>query len=116
MMISSAEAEVTVCCPSTEYKPLGWGTTLSKTHDMPKKSRAAREEPDKLFAILAEYTEFAEFMRILRSIATNVHKRLSRTRKSSIMPKLRLVRLSEGKRGISGRHGQDSLVECIRFP
>jgi len=26
-------------------KPLGWGTTLSKTHDMPKKARAAREQP-----------------------------------------------------------------------
>ena len=26
-------------------KPLGWGTTLSKTHDMPKKTRPAREKP-----------------------------------------------------------------------
>ena len=26
-------------------KPLGWGTTLSKTHDMPKKVRPAREQP-----------------------------------------------------------------------
>ena len=51
-------------------KPLGWGTTLSKT----KKSRAAREQPDKLFAILAEHTEFAELMRILRSITNNIHK------------------------------------------
>jgi len=25
-------------------KPLGWGTTLSKTHDMPKKARTAREQ------------------------------------------------------------------------
>jgi len=37
---------------------------------MPKKSRAAREEPDKLFAILAEHTVFAELMRIY----TNIHK------------------------------------------
>jgi len=37
---------------------------------MPKKSRAAREHPDKLFAILAEHTEFAELMRIY----TNIHK------------------------------------------
>jgi len=29
---------------------------------------------DKLFAILAEHTEFADLMRILRSIATNIHK------------------------------------------
>jgi len=55
-------------------KPSLWGTTLSKNHDMPKKSRAAREQPDKLFAILAEHTEFAELMRILRSITTNIHK------------------------------------------
>jgi len=41
---------------------------------MPKKSRAAREQPDKLFAILAEHTEFAELMRILKSITTNIHK------------------------------------------
>jgi len=41
---------------------------------MPKKSLAAREQPDKLFAILAEHTEFAELMRILRSITTNIHK------------------------------------------
>jgi len=41
---------------------------------MPKKSQAAREQPDKLFAILAEHTEFAELMRILRSITTNIHK------------------------------------------
>ena len=26
-------------------KPLGWGTTLSKTHDMPKKARPACEQP-----------------------------------------------------------------------
>jgi len=26
-------------------KPLRWGTTLSKTHDMPKKARVAREQP-----------------------------------------------------------------------
>jgi len=39
---------------------------------MPKKpeSRAAREQPDKLFAILAEHTVFAELMRIY----TNFHK------------------------------------------
>jgi len=43
-------------------KPSGWGTTLSKTHDMPKKSRAAREQPDRLFAILAEHTEFADLI------------------------------------------------------
>ena len=55
-------------------KPSGWGTTLSKTHDMPKQSRAAREQPDRLFAILAEHTEFAELMRTLRSITTNIHK------------------------------------------
>ena len=41
---------------------------------MPRKSRAAREQPDKLFAILAEHTEFAELMCILRSITTNIHK------------------------------------------
>jgi len=58
------------CCTST--KPSAWGTILSKTHDMPKKSRAAREQPDKLFAILAEHTEFAELMRIY----TNIHKSL----------------------------------------
>ena len=29
---------------------------------------------DKLFVILAEHTEFADLMRILRSIATNIHK------------------------------------------
>jgi len=29
---------------------------------------------DKLFAILAEHTEFADLMRILRSITTNIHK------------------------------------------
>jgi len=57
------------CCPST--KPSGWDTTLSKTHDMPKKSRAAREQPDKLFAILADHTEFStELMRIY----TKIHK------------------------------------------
>jgi len=56
------------CCPST--KPSGWVTTLSKTHDMPNKSRVAREQPDKLFAILAEHTEFAELM----CIYTNIHK------------------------------------------
>jgi len=54
-------------------KPSGWDTTLSKTHDMPKQSRAAREQPDRLFLILAEHTEFAEIMRILRSITTNIH-------------------------------------------
>jgi len=37
---------------------------------MPKKSWAAREQPDKLFAILAEHTEFAELMRIY----INIHK------------------------------------------
>jgi len=37
---------------------------------MPKKSRAAREQPDKPFAILPEHTEFAELMRIY----TNIHK------------------------------------------
>jgi len=41
---------------------------------MPKKSRASREQPDKLFAILTEHTEFAKLMRILRSITTNIHK------------------------------------------
>ena len=45
-------------------------------------------QPDKLFAILAEPTEFAELLCILRSITTNIHKRMSRVRKSSIMPKL----------------------------
>jgi len=96
---------------------------------MPKKSPAAREQPDKLFAILAEHTEFAELMRIY-----------TRARKPSIMPKL--VRLSQGNHGcercllitespktpghyryliwatmeLTGRHGQDSLVEPIRFP
>jgi len=29
---------------------------------------------NKLFAILAEHTELADLMRILRSIATNIHK------------------------------------------
>ena len=29
---------------------------------------------DKLFTILAEHTEFADLMRILRSITTNIHK------------------------------------------
>jgi len=57
-----------------QTKPSGWGTTLSKTHDVPKKSRAAREQKDKLFAILAEHKEFAELMHILRSIITNIHK------------------------------------------
>ena len=123
-------------------KPLGWGTTVSKTHDMPKKARPARESSpgptllakqvpemwgdlnvkyvaadnaaemgcmgryldkgkapdrddpdglpargikmggclahllDKLFAILAGHTEFDELMRILRSIAVNMHKSL----------------------------------------
>jgi len=37
---------------------------------MPKKSRAAREQPDKLFAILAQHMEFVELMRIY----TNIHK------------------------------------------
>jgi len=46
---------------------------------------------DKLFAILAEHTEFDE----LRSIVTNI----SRVRKPSIMPKR--VQLSQGNHGIS---------------
>jgi len=41
---------------------------------MPKKSRGARDQPVKLFAILAEHTEFAELMCILRSITTNIRK------------------------------------------
>jgi len=77
------------CRPST--KPSGWGTTLSKTHDMPKKSRATREQPDKLFAILAEHTEFAELMCIYTT-----H---TRARKPSIIPKL--VRLSHCNHGIN---------------
>ena len=31
--------------PLLPVKPLGWGTTLSKTHDMPKKARPARAQP-----------------------------------------------------------------------
>ena len=90
-----AKSWLTLLPVDKHTKPSGRGTTLSKTHDMPKKSRAAREQPDKLFAILAEHTEFAELMRILRSITTNIHKRLSRARKPSIMPKF--VRLSQGQ-------------------
>jgi len=41
---------------------------------MSKKSRAARQQLDKLFAFLAEHTEFAELMHILRPITTNIHK------------------------------------------
>jgi len=32
-------------CGSPNAKTLGWGTTPSKTRNMPKKSRAAREQP-----------------------------------------------------------------------
>jgi len=49
-------------------KTFGVGTTLSKTHHMPKKSRAAREQPDKLFAILAEHTEFADLILSTRNL------------------------------------------------
>jgi len=42
---------------------------------MPKKSRAAREQPDKLVVILAEHTEFAELMPVrMWSITTTIHK------------------------------------------
>jgi len=55
------------CCPST--KPSGWDQLFPRHSTCPK-SQAAREQPDKLFAIFAEHTEFAELMRIY----TNIHK------------------------------------------
>jgi len=84
-----AEAGSHRCRPST--KPSGWDTTLSKTHDMSKKSRATREQPGKLFAILAKHTEFAKLMCIYTTS--------TRARKPSIIPKL--VRLSQGNHGIN---------------
>ena len=84
-----AEAASHRCRPYT--KPSGWDTTLSKTHDMPKKSRATREQLDELFAILAEHTEFVELMCIYITS--------TRARKPSIIPKL--VRLSQGNHGIN---------------
>jgi len=78
MKIAEAEAGSHRCHPWT--KPSGWDATLSKTHDMPKKSRVTREQPDKLFAILAEHTEFAELMCIYTTS--------TRARRPSIIPKL----------------------------
>ena len=37
--------EVSAVAREQYTKTLGWDTTLSKTHDMPKKTRAPREQP-----------------------------------------------------------------------
>jgi len=46
--------EVTAVARRQTYKTFGVGHNFPRTTNMPKKSRAAREQPDKLFAILAE--------------------------------------------------------------
>jgi len=48
MKISSTQRlrrEVNVLPVDKHTKSLGWGTSLSETYNMPKKSRAAREQP-----------------------------------------------------------------------
>jgi len=87
-------------------KPSGWGTTLSQTHDMPKKSRVAREKPDKLFAILAEHTRVCWAHAHLEEHPQELAGPQSC---QSLFDYLRETVES------NWRHGQDSLVESIHF-
>ena len=45
-------AKLTLLPVDKHTKPSGWGTTLSKTHNMPKKSRAAREKKGRVPPLL----------------------------------------------------------------
>jgi len=45
MKVQGLRREASAVAREQYTKPLGWGTTFSKTHDMPKKARAAREQP-----------------------------------------------------------------------
>ena len=96
-MFPTQNFEGFVCSPPQRF--CTWGATLSKTHDMTKKPRAAREQPDKQFAILAEPTS-------TRGCQELANPRLCQ----NLLDCLRVTMES------TGRHGQDSLVESIHFP